>query len=85
MRKQGFHLKHGYAVLAIPDSGLFVKEGQIVTGHDTALKFDEIILFSRETDAQKHADKNQVYWNGADANGHKWNFKVVPVLVSERI
>ena len=85
MRKAGFHLKHGYIVIAIPDSGLFATADGIVTGHQTEMTFSELILFSREADASKHAGQNQKHWKGADANGQRWTFKVLPVLVSERI
>jgi hypothetical protein len=85
MRRKGYELKHGYAVLAIPDSGLFVKDGRIVSGHETDLKFSELMLFSRRLDADTHADQQKTYWEDGDANGHTWSFQVIPVLVSERI
>jgi hypothetical protein len=85
MRSKGFHLKHGFAVLAIPDSGLFTKAGQIVTGHETELRFSELILFSRRQDAEDHASKSKTYWEDGDANGHRWSFQVIPVVVSERL
>ena len=85
MRHKGFELKHGYAVLAIPDSGLFVKDGRLVSGHETELNFGELILFSRRLDADTHAEKNQTAWENSDVNGHAWSFQVIPVLVSERL
>ena len=85
MRKPGFALKNGYAVMSIPDSGLFVKDGRLVTGHQTEMKFDELLLFSRDQDAQKHAEENQKYWDNRGTGEHKWNFQVIPVLVSERL
>lgn len=85
MRKQGFHLKHGYVVVAIPDSGLFVKDGLIVSGHSTKMRFDEMILFSREQDAADHAQQQRTQWARADMNGHNWSFPVIPVLVHERL
>lgn len=30
-------MKHGFAVIAIPETGLFVKDGQLVTGHNTPM------------------------------------------------
>ena len=86
MRKAGFHLKHGYVVMAIPDSGLFLKDGRLVSGHQTDMKFDELILYSRDEDANRLADQLRTQWGDAeDNNGHKWNFHVLPVLVHERL
>ena len=86
MREKGFQLKHGYVVIAIPKSGLFVKEGKIVTGRDTVLRFSELILFSREADAQAYAQRNRVYWSDGEPHGESsWAFQVLPVLVSERL
>lgn len=84
-RQNGFQLKSGYVVLAIPDSGLFVKDGQIVTGHETPMEFDELILFSRRHDAEILAVSQCERWSDGDKRGHKWNFQVIPVLVSERL
>ena len=80
-----FQLKHGYVVIAIPDSGLFFKGGKLVTGHETEMKFDELILFSRSQDAEGHAQRQRTQWANADAKGHEWSFHVLPVLVSERV
>ena len=85
MRKPGFHLKSGYVVLAVPDSGLFVKDGKIISGHGTEMKFDEVVLFSRRAHADAHAKQNQTYWENGDPQGHQWKFQVLPVLVSERL
>ena len=63
MREKGFQLKHGYVVIAIPKSGLFVKEGKTVTGRDTVLRFSELILIFGEADAQAYAQRNRVYWS----------------------
>ena len=84
-RKAGMHMKSGYVVIAVPESGLFVKDGRIVTGHETTLKFDEMILFSREFDAKNHANAQEIYWKDGDVHGHKWTFPIIPVLVSERL
>ncbi|MGO8792906.1 MAG: hypothetical protein ACLQVL_36725 [Terriglobia bacterium] len=83
--RQGFHLKNGYVVMAIPDTGLFVKDGQLRTGHGTEPAFNELILFSRVADAEAHAEKNNKYWAYNTGEGRHWNFKVLPVLVSERL
>jgi len=85
MRKAGFHLKHGYVVMAIPDSGLFLKDGRLVSGHQTDMKFDELILYSRDEDAARLTQQLRVQWAGPDASGHQWNFHVLPVLVHERL
>jgi hypothetical protein len=85
MRQAGFHLKHGYVVMAIPDSGLFLKDGRLVSGHQTDMKFDELILYSRDEDANKLVDQLRTQWADPDANGHQWNFHVLPVLVHERL
>jgi hypothetical protein len=85
MRRKGFEIKNGFVVMAIPDSGLFVKDGKIVSGHETTMSFSELILFSRKFDADKHAAANQIQWEDSDANGHVWSFQVIPVLVSERL
>lgn len=75
---------HGYVVLAIPDSGLFVKDGQLVTGHGTSMSWSEMVLFSRREDADKHAARTAANWTNGDANGHAWEFPVIAVLVEER-
>ena len=85
MRDRSTKFRNGYAVLAIPDSGLFAKGGQIVTGHETEMKFSELIVFSRFDDAQAYARQTQRQWEGTDVNGHQWNFLVIPVLVNERL
>jgi hypothetical protein len=84
-KKPSFRLRNGYAVLAIPESGLFVKNGEIVTGHETALKFNELVVFARQEDAEKHAERQKVFWKQGDTNGHVWDFPVIPVMVKEKL
>ena len=84
MSDRSTKFRNGYAVLAIPDSGLFVKNGQIVTGHETEMKFSELVVFSRSVDADGYAGQNQRQWQGTDVRGHSWKFVVIPVLVNER-
>lgn len=81
-RKPGLNLKHAYAVIAVPDSGLFVKNGEIVSGNGTSMRASELILFSRAQDAEQHA-KQQVQYQIKAEDG--WSFPVIPVLVSERL
>jgi len=76
--------RNGYAILAVPDSGLFVKNGTLVTGHRTDMKHSKLIVFSRQDDAQRFADENARTWENGDAHGHRWEFKVIPVMVHEK-
>jgi hypothetical protein len=81
MRKTGFKAKNGYVVVGIPRSGLFVKNGQLVRGDGAEVKTGDLILYTRDTDAQKHATSCEKYY----AQGHfEYSFMVLPVLVSER-
>ncbi len=73
--------KHGYAVIAIPRDGLFVRNGHLETGCGKNIDPGEVIIFSQRLDADRHADRNVTYWAG---KGGDWNFHVVPVLMSER-
>ncbi len=73
--------KHGYAVLAIPSDGLFVRNGHLETGSGKNVSTGEVIIFSQRLDADRHADRNAVYWA---TKGGGWNFHVIPVLMSER-
>ena len=81
MRRKGYELKHGYAVLAIPDSGLFVKDGRIVSGHETDLKFSaELMLFSRETRRRHTTPTNRKPTGKTETltAGHTWSFSGNP-------
>jgi hypothetical protein len=62
-----------------------LKDGRLVSGHETDMKFDELILYSRDEDAARLAQQLRVQWANADASGHQWNFHVLPVLVHERL
>jgi hypothetical protein len=74
-----------FAVLAIPETGIFVKDGRIVTGHGTEMEADEIILFKRRADAVLHSRSRTNQWIAGDANGKKWSFPIVAVLIRERV
>lgn len=76
--------KHGYAVLAVPDSGLFVRNEEIQTGHGTTMKWSELLVFSRMSDAEDYAKDAKKGWERGDTLGHRWDFPVIPVLVSDR-
>ena len=75
----------GFAVIAIPDTGLFVNDGEVVTGHGTEMVIDEMILFKRRFDATTFADSLRKKWEAGDKNGVCWKFPVIPVLVSVRL
>ena len=78
--------RFGYAILAIPDSGLFVREdGRLVTGHGTLMQSHEMPLFTRLIDAEHHAYTMKNKWEDGDKNGHSWDFPIVPVVVNERL
>lgn len=83
-RRKNIALPQGYAVLAIPDTGLYVRNGKLETGHGTETRFSEIMLFSRISDAHRHAWQMKDQWAKVE-NGHTWDFPVVPVLVRERL
>ena len=78
-------LKNGYAVLCIPESGLFVKNGEVVTGRGEEIVVSEMVLYSRRADADLGAKVMGERWKGGDRKGQEWNFLVIPVLVHERI
>jgi hypothetical protein len=81
-RKPGLNLKHAYAVIAVPESGLFVKDGEFISGHGTSMRVSELVLFSRRSDADLHAFQCGGKWA---ETAEKWLFPVIPVLVSERL
>ena len=76
--------KRGYAVLAVPKSGLFLKNGELETGNGSAMRFDEILIFSRRVDAESHARTNQTYWAQNPKRNDDWDFAVLPVFVRDR-
>ncbi len=84
-REKKWTLTHGYAVLAIPETGLFVRDGQIKSGHGTTMAISELILYSRRVDADNHAAQNAKYWAQKEPAGSPWHFEVLPVLVEERL
>lgn len=85
-RRRQLQTISGFTVIAIPDSGLFVKGGKIVTGHGTEMDADdEMPLFTRRIDADRHAFTRKNKWQEGDVRGHEWDFIVVPVLVRERL
>ena len=83
-RRSQFTLPTGFAVLAIPETGLFVKDGKIVTGHGTEMEADELPLFKRRVDADSLRLSRMEHWRHGDSNGKHWDFVVVAVLVQER-
>lgn len=76
--------ERGYAVIAIPESGLFLKDGKLMSGHGTEVVVDEIWVFTRSEDATANAKIREQKWQDGDGNGRHWNFPVLPVFVSER-
>jgi hypothetical protein len=82
MRKTGLKAKNGYVVVGIPSDGLFVKNGQLVRGNGSEVKTGDLILYTRDADAQKHATSCEKYYAGTSL---KYTFMVLPVLVSERL
>lgn len=80
-RKKGFKVKNGYVVVGIPGTGLFVKNGQLLRGDGAQVKTGNLILYTRDADAQKHATFCEKYY--AEGNPG-YSFIVLPVLVSER-
>jgi hypothetical protein len=75
---------NGYTVMAICDDGLFVKNGELVTGHGTPVDFGELQLFSRNADAEAAKKVYDDEYGFKRTNGHFWQFVVLPVLVRER-
>jgi hypothetical protein len=83
-RRNQFTLPTGFLVVAIPETGLFVKNGKIVTGHGTMMEADEIPLFKRLVDAEQLAKSRAEFWKDGDKNGKHWDFVPIAVLVNER-
>ena len=71
--------KHGYAVIAVPESGLFVKGGRLETGAGNPMRVSELSIFTSRESADRNAIALQKEWAA-----EKWSFPVVPVLIRER-
>lgn len=78
-----FQISHGYVVLAIPENGLFVHRGGLVTGKGNPVTANDVVpLFSNRTDADQHAANCSKSW--AEKGKHDWNFVVLPLVVKEK-
>lgn len=85
-RRSQLSLPTGFAVLAVPESGLFSKDGRITTGKGRSMKAEEIILFKRLADAEEHARQLRTSaWPDADTGEAAWSFPILAVLVKERL
>jgi len=72
----------GYTVIAIPEEGLFIKDGKLVSGSGEPIICSQISLYNRQIDALESAERNADYWKfKAKSN---WNFITLPVAVNER-
>lgn len=78
-------LHTGFAVLSIPENGLFYRKGQLETGDGVPVAVSEMILFARRADAEKHAQQQAWDWQAGDRRGNEWKFTVISVLVNERM
>lgn len=68
----------GYTVMAVPESGLFVKHGELHTGDgDPLAALGELQLFSRMIDAERLQLNLIGKWPG-------WKFPIIAVRVKER-
>lgn len=81
-RSKSLTRTNGYVVIAVPETGLFVKCGEIVTGDGSPMHVSELILFTRHEDAKHHSEAQERYWKD---RAPAWQFPVIPVLVSERV
>lgn len=77
-------MKHGFAVIAVPETGLFVKDGHLVTGHNTPMVVNKIMVHGKREDAVIHAIKCEREWSQKEPEGKPWHFHVVPVQVEEK-
>lgn len=77
-------MKHGFAVIAIPETGLFVRDGQLVTGHNTSMAVNKLLVHGKREDAVIHAIKCEREWSLKEPDGKPWHFHVMPVQVEER-
>ena len=78
-------LKNGHIVIAIPESGLFLRDGHFASGNGMQPVIEEMILFSRRADAEAHKAQNEEYWRQRPTGEDRYNFAVVSVLVRERL
>ena len=74
---------NGHVVMAISDDGLFVKNGELVTGHGTPVEISVLELFPDRADAERSKKRLQDEHGFKKTNGHFWQFVVLPVLVKE--
>ena len=84
-RKSQLSLTTGFAVMAVPESGLFAKDGRIITGKGHCLRVEEMILFKRLHDAEEHVRQLEAAWPEGDPTEKNWKFIVLSVLVRERL
>lgn len=77
-------MKHGFAVIAIPETGLFVRDGRLVTGHGTPMVANKIIVHAKRENAVIHAIKDEREWSAKEPEGKPWHFHVMPVQVEEK-
>ncbi len=84
-RRKQITLASGFIVMAVPESGLFAKEGRITTGKGSCPRVEEVILFSRMFDAEQHVKHLKSAWPDGDDTEQKWSFPILAVLVSERL
>jgi hypothetical protein len=72
-----------YAVIAIPETGLFARNEMVVTGHDTEMEVEGLVLYVRRSEAEEFADQERERWANHDLE-HTWSFPILRVLVDER-
>lgn len=77
-------MRHGFAVMAVPETGLFVKDGRLETGHGTPMVVNKIFVFAKRQDAVIHAVLHEQNWSKKEVEGKPWHFHVVPVQVEEK-
>ena len=83
-RRDQFSLPTGFAVISIPESGLFYKDGRMVSGDGLELTCEEIILFKRRTDAEAHSTYLRGAWDDGSQKIERREYVIMGVLVKER-
>jgi hypothetical protein len=84
-RRPQFTLPTGFAVIAIPESGLFFKDGRLGSAEGLEMTTDEIILFKRRLDAEAHAKYLKDGWENGTQAKERRDYVVIGVLVQERL
>ena len=84
VRWHKWKMTRGYTVMAIPRCGLFVKNGELITGDSGIVNSGELILFSRESEASAHRDRCKANNAKKDCTDPICDFMVFAVLVREK-